>query len=166
MSSAASQPNHDAMQRIDTLLQKLTELSSRKQPATPIDIDLMLDYTRVLYADLLEWRKNIAFNDAHEQKTVEQAMPPEAPEVPALKQEQRDIRALIGLNDKFRFVSELFGNNKDAYEEVLDELNQLETYDQAVNWLNSKVYHQYGWDDETGMPDSFYHILSQFFSAR
>ena len=44
------------MQRIATLLQKLTELSTQGKPSQ-IDIDLMLDYTRVIYADLLEERK-------------------------------------------------------------------------------------------------------------
>ena len=47
------------MQRIATLLQKLTELSTQGKP-TQIDIDLMLDYTRVIYADLLEERKKLA----------------------------------------------------------------------------------------------------------
>ena len=40
------------MQRIRTVLQKLTDLSQRNPDRTAIDIDLMLDYTRVIYADL------------------------------------------------------------------------------------------------------------------
>src|SRR5690349_18813231 len=50
------------MQRISTLLQRLTELSAREKDYELIDIDLMLDYTRVVYADLLELRKNVAIN--------------------------------------------------------------------------------------------------------
>src|ERR1044072_7236492 len=45
--------------RIPTLLQKLSELSSQPDHRTAIDVDLMLDYTRVLYADLLEWRARL-----------------------------------------------------------------------------------------------------------
>lgn len=44
------------MQRIRTVLQKLTELAQRNPDRTLIDVDLMLDYTRVIYADLLELR--------------------------------------------------------------------------------------------------------------
>lgn len=44
------------MQRIRTVLQKLTELAQRNPDRTIIDVDLMLDYTRVIYADLLEMR--------------------------------------------------------------------------------------------------------------
>lgn len=44
------------MQRIRTVLQKLTDLAQRNPERSVIDIDLMLDYTRVIYADLLEVR--------------------------------------------------------------------------------------------------------------
>jgi len=39
------------MERISTLLEKIEALQ-RRNNVTAIDIDLMLDYTRVLYADL------------------------------------------------------------------------------------------------------------------
>lgn len=48
------------MQRIRTVLQKLTELAQRNPDRTIIDVDLMLDYTRVIYADLLELRAGMA----------------------------------------------------------------------------------------------------------
>ncbi len=46
--------------RIPTLLQKIAELADQPDRRTTIDVDLMLDYTRVLYADLLEWRGRLA----------------------------------------------------------------------------------------------------------
>ncbi len=48
------------MQRIRTVLIKLTDLAQRNSDRTLIDVDLMLDYTRVLYADLLEIRGSMA----------------------------------------------------------------------------------------------------------
>lgn len=41
------------MNRIQQLLKKLQELAENNRPKHSIDIDLMLDYTRVIYADLL-----------------------------------------------------------------------------------------------------------------
>lgn len=49
------------MQRIRTVLQKLTEMAQRNPDRTLIDVDLMLDYTRVIYADLLELRGGMAY---------------------------------------------------------------------------------------------------------
>jgi hypothetical protein len=49
------------MQRIETLLQKIQEMSARGSKNTVIDIDLMLDYVKVVYADLLEMRSRVVF---------------------------------------------------------------------------------------------------------
>src|ERR1700748_1777761 len=46
------------MERIKTFIQKLQEIYYSKHPKSAIDIDLMLDYTRIMYVDLLEWRKD------------------------------------------------------------------------------------------------------------
>ncbi|MEO6833131.1 MAG: hypothetical protein ABI378_11465 [Chitinophagaceae bacterium] len=46
--------------RIPTLLQQIKTLAESTEPRNIIDVDLMLDYTRVLYADLLEWRSQLA----------------------------------------------------------------------------------------------------------
>lgn len=45
------------MERIHNLLRKIQDVYYQKGEKQVLDIDLMLDYTRVLYADLLEWRK-------------------------------------------------------------------------------------------------------------
>lgn len=44
------------MERIKNILQRLQELYYSKHQKSAIDVDLMMDYTRVMYADLMEWR--------------------------------------------------------------------------------------------------------------
>lgn len=196
------------MQRINTIVQKIADLTKRDEK-TVIDIDLMLDYTRVLYADLLEWRSKIAFNNSlvpptektipaaavkkeepvaasvqpvapaslppvHEQKaatpastplpneyvtshaTAEKITPPVA---------DRDIRHFIGINDKYLFISELFGNNKDTYEEALQYINTCVALQQARLWIDSQIYKQY-WNDDSEAVQSFYGMLELFFSGK
>lgn len=202
------------MQRISTLLQKIEELA-KNDKNTAIEIDLMMDYTRVLYADLLELRNRVGFNESLLQETTasrnpsptptavqtavaqpepepivpavpetnvipqpeptrqaeaeqeeERPMPPPVAEIPAVKQTvTKDIRSIIGINDKYQFISELFGNNKDAYNEVLDEINNTETFAEAKELLATKVEEQYGWDKESLTADMFYTTLSRFFSS-
>ncbi len=57
------------MDRIKNVMQRFIDVYQGKHPKTAIDIDLMLDYTRVIYADLLEWRKS--FKDQPEEATQE-----------------------------------------------------------------------------------------------
>lgn len=47
------------MERIHSLLRKIQDIYYKKDEKQVIDIDLMLDYTRVLYADLLDARTDI-----------------------------------------------------------------------------------------------------------
>lgn len=224
------------MQRIETLLQKVQEISSRGSKNTVIDIDLMLDYVKVVYADLLEMRSRAVFtSDAtaveEAQKTVEKpaidkaspvistitpdptqsvvetietpaiietVVQPPVTEVITAKEEtaaykepkeetkpeetkleepkpvvqynppvRHDIRKTIGINDKYQFLSELFKDNKDMYENTLDELNKQETYDDAMNWMNENVL--FTNDAEGGENETvqlFYDTVSKFFSER
>jgi len=50
-------------ERINLLIEKINKLKPllAQDKVDLIDIDLTLDYTRVLYADLLEWRNQLAF---------------------------------------------------------------------------------------------------------
>lgn len=181
------------MQRIHSLLKKLGELSEQKELSI-VDADLMLDYTRVLYADLLEFRKQVALSPQ-----LRPALPHEAPEdltpqpavaeptpivtaaaihAPLYSQQEmpsydpapsipaRDIRQLISVNDKYQFITELFQGNRSAYEKVIETLDKFETAMQAQNWLHARVFNQYNWDTESDTVQAFYDVINQFFSDK
>lgn len=77
-----------------------------------------------------------------------------------------DIRKMIGINDKYLFLNELFNSQKKAYEDALDKLNTLGEYKEAVEWVKRGIAAQYKWseDDETVL--DFYDVLAKHFSAR
>jgi len=94
----------------------------------------------------------------------------ELPHIPAMplvphKIHDTDIRHKIGINDKYQFISELFGNNKEAYEEVLNELNTFETYQDGVKWLHSSIYNVYNWHEENETLQMFYGMLEKFYGT-
>jgi hypothetical protein len=144
------------MQRLETLLQKLTDLSRLKDKATPIEIDLMMDYTRVIYADLIEWRNRTNFVNAIPIENVASAQP-----VTMANNKRANIQSYIGINDKYQFISELFNNDSTVYSDVINTLNSLETNIQAVNWLQSN----YHWDDDNETAQSFYKLINDYFKA-
>jgi len=57
-----------------------------------------------------------------------------------------DLTTGIGLNDKFNFISELFGNNPVQYEEAIGRINKAVNLDEA-NWILQK-YHASDWDQK------------------
>ena len=247
------------MQHIDHLLTKIKGLTD-KENITLLDIDLMMEHTRAVYAALIEKRNELAIipmqpepatekkeptlneyvatiaeepiehetrhelsymeieeemEEAYEEQVAEkddeailmnthelsfeepepikiivedepiheqeEAAQPvdnattdritlELPHIPAAplaphKIHDTDIRHKISINDKYQFISELFGNNKEAYEEVLNELNSFETYADGVKWLQSSVYTVYNWHEENETLQMFYGMLERFYGT-
>ena len=166
------------MQRIEILLGKIGELAKHGDKNTEIEVDLMMDYTRVLYADLLQLKNSLAFRSSVPTATTVKTAPeikqqekqtlhlPKTPAaLPATPKFAKDIRGRIGINDKLLFINELFENDKETYEEVLNEINSFENFDDAVQWLKNTVAAKYGWRTDHETVELFYGILNAFFST-
>ena len=48
----------------------------------------------------------------------------------------RDLKSVIGINDKFLFVNELFGGSMEKYTKSIENLNDLKTLNGAMIYLN------------------------------
>jgi len=48
----------------------------------------------------------------------------------------RDLKSVIGINDKFLFVNELFGGSMEKYNKSIENLNDLKTMNGAMIYLN------------------------------
>lgn len=194
------------MQRVYSLIDKLKDLSKPGNKLTAIEVDLMLDYTRVIYADLLEIRGKVDAPTPVSNKppTTQQQAPPtpttphsppqpprsvpqekiepqqqteEEKEEPSASDnlfsipripdvEQSDIRSSIGINDKYLYISELFQNDKAAYDQVIKKLNSFSSYQDATTWLSKDVAPAHGWNDDMEAVQSFYELLNSFFLSK
>lgn len=50
-----------------------------------------------------------------------------------------NLRAAIGLNDRFIFIREIFDNNTEKYNTVIEQLDKLESIQQAVEYLKANL---------------------------
>lgn len=95
-----------------------------------------------------------------------------APPVPEAAQQskgpvlRKDIRGAIGINDKYLFLNELFGNNKTDYEETLDQLRLFDDYEQAYKWLQEHPARKNSWEEGDDTVQSFLALVSQYLSSR
>lgn len=69
------------------------------------------------------------------------------------------LRAAIGLNDRFLFIREIFNNNTEKYNTVIENLDKLETIQQAVEYLKANLSLQ---KNDTSM--KFVDLLKRRFS--
>ena len=119
-----------------------------------------------------------------EPKAVEAAEPAAAPkpvkekpvvaepvkEEPAIVEEQAspkaalygkavtDIRQAISLGDRFLYQRELFGQNAELMQKTLTELNELRSFDEAMQYIS-----RFGWDTESNSYQQFIVTLHRRF---
>ena len=58
-----------------------------------------------------------------------------------------DIKAAIGINDKFLFINELFAGDLKDYNQSIDQLNLASNYHGAISAFN-QFKEQFGWDEK------------------
>lgn len=73
----------------------------------------------------------------------------------------RDIYKAFTLNDKFRFRRALFGNNSSQYNEALDLISQMDTYNETADYF----FTQYGWNPDDENVKAFMEIVKNHFES-
>jgi hypothetical protein len=66
----------------------------------------------------------------------------------ATRQPVSNIKAAIGINEKFAYLKELFKNNVNDYNEALEKLNNFESYSEAEDFFQ-ELKAKYDWDSES-----------------
>lgn len=70
-----------------------------------------------------------------------------------------DIRRAISLGDRFLFQRELFAGNGEKMQKALDELNELKSLDEAVQYIA-----RFEWDKDSSTYELFINVLKRRFS--
>jgi hypothetical protein len=105
-------------------------------------------------------------NNHKEENLAPQAIPRQQ-ETPVVAQAQTShphkIRPfVIGLNDKFRFINELFSQNNPEYNIAFQQLSTLNTWNESEIYLNS-LKNLYGWKENSDVVKYFYSIVKKRF---
>lgn len=69
-----------------------------------------------------------------------------------------DIRLAISLGDRFLYQRELFGQNAELMQKTLTELNALNSFEEAMNYIS-----RFGWDTESNSYQQFLVTLHRRF---
>ena len=69
-----------------------------------------------------------------------------------------DIRLAISLGDRFLYQRELFGQNAELMQKTLTKLNELHSYDEAVQYIS-----RFNWDTESNTYQQFLVTLHRRF---
>jgi hypothetical protein len=73
-----------------------------------------------------------------------------------------DIRTVIGLNEKFLFINELFKGNHDAFATHINNLNNCENVEEAKAYVEN-LSQEYDWGIENNAKEKFNQIVERKF---
>ncbi|WP_420146930.1 hypothetical protein [Spirosoma sp.] len=70
----------------------------------------------------------------------------------------------ISLNQKFRFINQLFNGNTSAYNQAVEEIDTLTNYGQALDLISDRYASQYLWDMNSDEVNELVDILKRRFA--
>jgi hypothetical protein len=70
----------------------------------------------------------------------------------------------ISLNQKFRFINQLFNGNTSAYNQAVEEIDTLNNYGQALDLISYRYASQYLWDMSSDEVSELVEILKRRFA--
>lgn len=107
--------------------------------------------------------KTVADKIVEKQQTSTLNNPEPAPS-PATTQKFADFRTIIGINDKFTYINDLFEKDMRSYNEFINTLNKIEDLDEAQNFVQETAT-KYGWNKESMAVQLFMSAYKRRYSA-
>jgi hypothetical protein len=86
------------------------------------------------------------------------------PEHPKFLTPITDLCAAIGINDRFRFVNDLFSGDGNVFVQAVHHLNHCTGYDDAVGWLENHLKSSGNWHPEHPSLQEFLQLLERRYS--
>jgi hypothetical protein len=74
----------------------------------------------------------------------------------------KDIKAAIGLNEKFQFINQLFNGDSQKYNASVDHLNSCGSSNRAQEFMNT-ISQEYNWEKQPSIASLFMDIVERRF---
>ena len=76
----------------------------------------------------------------------------------------RDLKKAIGINDRYRFIRELFREDENMYERSIKTINSFNIFAEAEYWIQREMKVKLGWDDSSETVQMFDQLVKRRFS--
>ncbi len=80
------------------------------------------------------------------------------------KTNNRNFKELIDINDRFLFIQSLFGGSYLAFEEAIKQINKIESYSEALDYVDYKLKGTYDWSTDSTEVTKFLNILERSYN--
>ncbi|MBX7225512.1 MAG: hypothetical protein K1X55_05745 [Chitinophagales bacterium] len=89
------------------------------------------------------------------------------------KGKEKDFNSLITkpfkdsvtFNDKISFLKDLFDGNAELFAAAITTIDQLNSEEEAINFINAQYFEQYKWKEKTQTASRFYELVAKKFGG-
>ncbi|HSU51338.1 MAG TPA: hypothetical protein VLJ41_12125 [Segetibacter sp.] len=123
-----------------------------------LEVPTLAHQEKVLYElnDTMVAEGSASLNDKLKQNKVEMsAMLQEAP--------IRDLKKAVSINDRHRFINELFRGDETMYERSIKTINTFHIYAEAEFWIQRELKVKLGWDTSLDLVNTFDQLVRRRF---
>lgn len=107
--------------------------------------------------EMLPTNNNVSLNDRLKQNSNE--LSDTLKDTPV-----KDLKKAIGINDRFKFLNELFRGDDAMYERSIKTINSYAIYPEAEYWIRRELKLKLGWDDKNETVRQFDQLVRRRFS--
>jgi hypothetical protein len=76
----------------------------------------------------------------------------------------KDLRAAIGINDKFQFMEELFNKDESLFESSVKTINNYKNFAEAQFWIKQNLRSKFQWEEDSKTVIAFDQLVKRRFS--
>lgn len=75
----------------------------------------------------------------------------------------KDLKAAIGINEKFQFIQALFGGDEKVFEASIKTINAFKIYAEAQFWIKQELRLKYQWSENSEETKAFDQLVQRRF---
>lgn len=75
-----------------------------------------------------------------------------------------DLRSVIGLNQKFLFMNDLFEGEKTHYDSAIDTINSLVSKSEVIQFIDNEISSRFNWNEENESVKAFRSLIDRKFA--
>jgi len=143
----------------------LTVFPSKEDKKTPWALDPVLEFPTIAHQERVVYELNDTMMNGGAVASINDKLKQNKSEVASALQDTpiRDLKKAISINDRHRFIHELFRDDENMYERSMKTINGFHILAEAEFWILRELKLKLGWDTSLDLVKTFDHLVKRRF---
>ncbi len=138
----------------------------KEEEDSPWALDPMVDFPTLAHQEKVVYELNDLIADENANASLNEKLKIEKPEMASLLVDSpvKDLKKAISINDRHRFIHELFRGDETMYERSIKTINSFHIFAEAEYWIQRELKIKLGWDVSLELVKTFDQLVKRRFA--